>query len=192
MQRGAGGPIGEQVRLQIGRGRLRREHGVHLQPQLPAVDRCRSHVIGTDRSESDHRTPVLGQCLAQQELELADLVSAVGAARDIIPLDEEGLDAKEPSQLRDWLDRRGKTPERHMSKGLGSWESVTQRQSHGASTSSYQRPHGTIEQPASKPQRRHAVGRERAVVRDQGGAFDHGLRDQEAVEGILVVKGQAA
>ena len=48
---------------------------------------------------------------------------------------------------------------------------------------------GTL--PASEPQRRHAVGRERAVVRDQSGVFDQGLRDQKAVEGILVVQGQA-
>ena len=40
-----------------------------------------------------------------------------------------------------------------------------------------------------EPQRRHAVGFERPVVRDQGGAFDQSLRDQKAVEGILVVLG---
>ena len=78
MQGGTRVPIRAQVRLQIRGGRLRREHGVDLQPQLPAVDGSRAHVIGTDRAESDERAPVLGQGLAQEKFEFANLVPAVG------------------------------------------------------------------------------------------------------------------
>ena len=72
MQRGAGVAIGAQVCVQIGRERLGREHGVDLQPDLPAVDGGCTHVIGTDRSKGDQRASVFGQRLAQKEFQLAD------------------------------------------------------------------------------------------------------------------------
>jgi hypothetical protein len=80
VQGGTGGPIGGQVRVQVGRVGLRREHGMDLQPDLRAEDGGCAYVIGTDCSEGDHRAPVFDQRLAQQEFQFADLVSAIGAA----------------------------------------------------------------------------------------------------------------
>jgi len=100
------------------------------QPKLPAVNRCGSHVIRPARSEGDHGLALFGHRLAEQEFELANLVATVGFARNIISLDEERANPKQPGQTRQRLDRRGKSRKRDMRQCLGSREVVVQWQAH--------------------------------------------------------------
>jgi hypothetical protein len=98
---------GEQVGPHLPACRLRKQHQLYLKAESAAVDcRCK-RMVRPGRTRGDNAADAPLKAVGKKELELADLVAAVGLCAEIVTLDIQPPAAEPPLKAGKLLNRRG-------------------------------------------------------------------------------------
>ena len=120
---------GEKIASDIMRIDLWEQQGSAAQPQPVGIDGGGQGVIRPGKAKSNHFLCVPPESVPKQKLQLADFVSAINDAAQIIPLDVQIFQPDGISNLLQFFHQRRKPSQRHMGKLSGQpWVIFKQRE----------------------------------------------------------------